>query len=125
MREQLLDLELERDGRIVVAVLTGEIDMSNAPSIRQRIAEFVMSDDDALVADLSPLSYIDSAGLHTFVELSAVLEERRQRLVLCVPEGSQVARVIEIVGIPRASIHRDLDAAIRAARRLRNHRLSS
>ena len=62
--------------------------MSNAASVRQQIAESVTPDDDALLVDLSDLSFIDSAGLHALIELGAVLDERRQQLLLCVPHGS-------------------------------------
>jgi hypothetical protein len=45
-----------------------------------------------------------------------MLEERRQRLFLCVPPQGNVARTMEIVGLPQAvSVHADRDVAIAAA----------
>lgn len=114
---QIADVEFERQGSIAVATVSGEIDMANAPAIRLRVAELVTPDDDALVLDLSPLSFIDSAGLHAIVELATALRERRQRLLLCVPPGSQVARTLQVIGITQAvSIHPDREEAIAAAR---------
>jgi anti-sigma B factor antagonist len=114
---QLADVTFDRTGSIAIATLSGEIDMSNAMSIRQRIAEFVTPDDDAVVLDFSGLSFIDSAGLHAVFELSSALDERRQRLLVCVPPGGQVDRSVGIVGMPRAvSVHRTFEEALRAAR---------
>jgi anti-sigma B factor antagonist len=113
----LADVRSEREDKTAVAVVTGEVDMSNAASVRQQIAGSVTPDDDALLVDLSELSFIDSAGLHALIELGTVLEERRQRLLLCVPHGSSIERAIEIVGLPRAiSIHPDRGQAMAAAR---------
>ena len=113
----MAEVKFEREDEIVVAVLTGEVDMSNATSVRQQIAEFVTPADHALIVDLSELSFIDSAGLHAMIELGTVLEERRQQLLLCVPDGSQTRRAIEIIGMPGAvSVHSRKKDATEAAR---------
>jgi len=113
----MADLRFEREEKTVVAVVTGEVDMSNAASVRQQIAESVTPDDDAMIVDLSELSFIDSAGLHALVELGTVLDERRQQLLLCVPHGSPIERAIEIIGLSRAvSVHSDRGEALEAAR---------
>ena len=113
----LADVRFEREDGIVIAVLTGEVDMSNATSLRQQIAGAVTPDDDAVVVDLSELSFMDSAGLHSVVELSTLLDEWRQKLLLCLPPGSSLERAIEIVGLPRAiSVHPSRDEAMEAAR---------
>lgn len=117
MAAQIHGLALERIDRVAVAVLSGEVDMSNATPVRQRIAEFATPDDDAVILDLSELSFIDSAGLHAVFGLSAVLVEKRQRLLLVVPPGSQVARTLEIVGMPGTiSVHLDRASALETAR---------
>jgi anti-anti-sigma factor len=113
----MADVRFEREDKTVVAVLTGEVDMSNAPSVRQQIAESVTPDDDAMLVDLSELSFIDSAGLHTLIELGTVLDERRQQLLLCVPHGSPIQRAIEIIGLPHAvSVYSDRGEAMEAVR---------
>lgn len=113
----LADVRFEREDEIVIAVLTGEVDMSNAASVRLLISESVTPDDDAVVVDLSELAFMDSAGLHSLVELGTVLDERRQQLLLCVPPGSTMERAVEIIGLPRAvSVHSSRDEAIEAAR---------
>jgi anti-anti-sigma factor len=113
----MAEVRIEREEKTVVAALMGEVDMSNAASVRLQIAGSVTPDDDALVVDLSDLSFIDSAGLHTLIELGTVLDERRQHLLLCLPPGSTIRRATEIIGLPRAiSIHSDRGEAMEAVR---------
>ena len=113
----MADVSVEREDKTVIAVITGEVDMSNAASVRQQIAESVTPDDDALLIDLSDLSFIDSAGLHALIALGTVLDERRQQLLLCVPHGTVIARAIEIVGLSRAiKVHADRAEAMEVAR---------
>ena len=113
----MADIRFEREDTVVIAVPTGEIDMSNAATVRQQIAESVTSDEDALIVDLSELAFMDSAGLHSLIELGTILSERRQQLLLCVPPDSPIARAIDIIGLPSAvSVHTDRGAAMDAAR---------
>jgi anti-sigma B factor antagonist len=113
----MAEVRFERDDETVVAMLTGEVDMSNATSVRQQIAESVTPDDDAVIVDLSELSFIDSAGLHSLIEFGTVLDERRQKLLLCLPPGSTIRRAIEIIGLPQAvSVYSDRSEAMDAVR---------
>ena len=60
--EQLLRVQVdERDGR-TVAVLSGELDMSNAEAVLARLVE-LLDDGDGLDVDLTGLAFIDSAGI--------------------------------------------------------------
>jgi len=113
----MADVRFEREDQTVVAVITGEVDMSNATTVRQQIAESVTPDEDAVIIDLSELSFIDSAGLHSLIELGTVLMERRQQLLLCLPPGSTIRRAIEIIGLPHAvSVYSDRSEAMEAVR---------
>jgi anti-anti-sigma factor len=113
----MAEARYEREDETVVAILTGEIDMSNATSVRQQIAESVTPDDDAVIIDMSELSFIDSAGLHAMIELGTVLDERRQHLLLCLPPNSTIRRAIEIIGLPHAvAVYSDRNEAMDAVR---------
>jgi anti-sigma B factor antagonist len=113
----MAEVRYEREEETVVALLTGEIDMSNATSVRQQIAESITPDDDAVIIDMSQLSFIDSAGLHAMIELGTVLDERRQQLLLCLPSKSTIRRAIEIIGLPHAvSVYADRGEAMEAVR---------
>jgi anti-anti-sigma factor len=113
----MAEIRVEREDETVVAILTGEVDMSNAATVRQQIAGSITPDDDAVIVDLSELSFIDSAGLHSLIELGTVLDERRQKLLLCLPPGSTIRRAIEIIGLPHAvSVYSDRSEAMEAVR---------
>ena len=113
----MAEVRYEREDETVVAIITGEVDMSNATSVRQEIAASVTPDDDAVIIDMSELSFIDSAGLHAMIELGTVLEERRQQLLLCLPPKSTIRRAIEIIGLPHAvSVYADRGEAMDAVR---------
>jgi anti-anti-sigma factor len=60
MTSELADIALERTDRLVLATVSGEIDLSNAAAVRQRIAQFVTPEDWAVVLDLSELTFIGS-----------------------------------------------------------------
>src|SRR5436305_1798094 len=56
--------------------------------------------DLTLVVDLSDTGYIDSAGIDMLLRLSDRLDHRRARLILVIPETSQLKRLAMVVGLP-------------------------
>lgn len=113
--DDLVEMEIEqREGDdVVVARLTGELDISAADSIGQRIAEAVPSSARGVVVDMSELEFIDSSGVSMLFALARRVGSRRQELRVVAPEGKPVARVLEIVEFDRAApVHADVDSAI-------------
>ena len=102
----------ERDG-VVVARVTGELDVAGAEQTGRAISEAVPNSARGLVVDFSGLRFIDSSGVAMMFMLSRRLTSRRQQLRCVVPEGSPVGRVLEIVEFDRAApVDRDVDAAV-------------
>jgi anti-sigma B factor antagonist len=89
----------ELHGEIPVVTIDGEIDASNAEEIADRLREALSNRSQALVVDLSPTTYIDSAGINVLFELSVALRERQQQLHMVVGPASPIARMIAIVGL--------------------------
>ena len=116
MTADLADVALERTDGLIMATVVGEIDMSNAVRVRERIAGFVTPEDWAVVLDLSELTFIDSTGLYAVSVLAERLQERRQRLFLCVSPSGSIARTVELVGLHSMSVHADRDLAVAAAK---------
>jgi anti-anti-sigma factor len=87
----------ETDGDVVVAHMEGEIDLSNAASIGDRLVTAVPNDALGLVIDASATTYLDSSGVGLLFDLASRLRRRQQRLVLVVPERSPLMRVLGIV----------------------------
>jgi anti-anti-sigma factor len=112
----LARVEETRHGDVVVAAVEGEIDASNTAEIAQLLRSALSNRSMALVVDLSPTRYLDSAGINLLFELGADLGERQQRLHLVVPPGAPIARAISITGLDAAvATHPDVKTALRAA----------
>jgi len=98
----LAKLHDEDVGGTPIVVIDGEIDSSNAAEIGDRLRATISNQGVTLVVDLTPTTYIDSAGINALFRLGAELEERQQRLHLVVATGSPIARMLKIVGLDRA-----------------------
>ncbi len=103
MKNGLVGLEIEDRGDIVIARVTGELDISGASRAGERIAAEVPTSARGLVVDMSELDFIDSSGVAMLFGLVRRLSSRRQELRVVAPEGRPVARVLEIVEFERAA----------------------
>jgi anti-anti-sigma factor len=82
---------------VVVARLSGEIDLSNAADVGESLAAAVPNTALGLVIDLTATAYLDSSGVHLLFDLSERLQRRQQQLRVVVPEGGPIRRVLRIV----------------------------
>jgi anti-anti-sigma factor len=112
----LADLEVEKRGELVIARVTGELDLAGAPRIEESVREAVPTSARALVIDFSDLDFIDSSGVAMLFSLARRLGGRRQQLHVVAPDGGPVARVLEIVEFGQAApVHEDQESALAAA----------
>jgi anti-anti-sigma factor len=110
---ELVGLEIEERGDIVIASLTGELDIVGASSTGEAIGEAVPSHARAVVVDLSRLEFIDSSGIAMMFSLARRLGGRRQDLRVVARAGEPVLRVLELVEFDRAApIYETVDAAL-------------
>lgn len=114
MTDPIVTLEVARDGAVVVAGLTGEIDLSNGRCLRERILGECLA-ARALVLDLREVTYMDSAGLALVDGLAGDLAGAGGRLLVVAPEGCAAGRALELSGLAVAR-HDDLGAALEGAR---------
>jgi anti-anti-sigma factor len=113
--DDLVEVQIEQreDDDVVVARLTGELDIAGAESVGQRIAEAVPSSARGVVVDMTGLEFIDSSGVSMLFSLARRVGSRRQELRVVAPTGKPVARVLDIVEFARAApVHADLDSAV-------------
>jgi anti-anti-sigma factor len=113
--DDLVEVQIEQrpDDDVVVARLTGELDISGADSTGQRIAEAVPSSARGVVVDMTELDFIDSSGVSMLFALARRVGSRRQELRVVAPAGKPVARVLDIVEFDKAApVHPDLDSAV-------------
>ncbi|MEA2331188.1 MAG: hypothetical protein QOH58_1326 [Thermoleophilaceae bacterium] len=112
----LVQLEIEERGDVVIARVIGELDLAGAPSLGDAIGEAVPTSARGLVIDFSGLEFIDSSGIAMLFNLARRLGSRRQELRVVAPVGEPVARVLEIVEFERAApVHQTLDTALAEA----------
>jgi anti-sigma B factor antagonist len=94
-----LDIEFRYD--FVLARLGGEVDLSNAPAIKQQLFDAVPNTAAALLLDLSDTVYLDSSGIRLIFELATRLATRGQRLELVIPDHSLVKRVLVLTEVDK------------------------
>jgi anti-anti-sigma factor len=110
-----VDIEQREGGAIVVARLTGELDIAVAEAVGSRIAAAVPSSAQGVVVDMSGLDFMDSSGVSMLFGLARQVGRHRQALHVVAPDGRPVARVLEIVEFGRAApVHREVAAAVAA-----------
>jgi anti-anti-sigma factor len=109
----LVELEIDERGDVIVARVTGELDIAGASGMGERIHDAVPTSARALVVDLSELDFIDSSGIAMLFALARRLGSRRQELRVVARPGRPVARVLEIVEFDRAApVNETLDEAL-------------
>jgi anti-anti-sigma factor len=109
----LAELDVERHGGTVVARLRGEVDMTNATHVRERLLAVVPNDVLTLVVDLDECRYLDSAAIEVIFDLSRRLQRRRQELRLVVPDSSPLGRVLVLTDVNSvAPVYSTLQAAV-------------
>lgn len=106
-----LDIQLVHD--VVLARVRGEVDLSNVPSVRERLLGAVENTASTLVLDLSGTDYLDSSGIALIFELAERLGSRGQTLGLVVPDDSVVKRVLVLTEVEQvAPMFVSVDAAL-------------
>jgi anti-sigma B factor antagonist len=93
------DVQITTQDAIVIAGLSGEVDMSNAQAIGQAIERGIPHEALGLVLDLSKLDYLDSAGIQLVYQLREDLRSRAQNLTLVIPEDSPPADALRLAGV--------------------------
>ena len=89
--------EERRDG---VSIVTphGEVDVATAPALREHLDAVIERDTDAVVADLSGVTFIDSTGLGVLIGAQRRCDEAGRDLRVVVSEP-KIHKVFEITGL--------------------------
>jgi anti-anti-sigma factor len=111
----LADVHITIHDGVIVARITGEIDMSNAGELRSAIIEAAPNAALGLVLDLSAVDYIDSAGIHFLYRLGDSLRARGQTLRVVIPPNSSASDTLRLAGVKRhVDVVAELDEGVRA-----------
>lgn len=106
------DIKWERIQDILVAVVLGRIDGSNAEEFHRALDAGLESDDRTLLLDFGRVAYISSAGLRVCLAMARQFNDPDKRFGLCAA-SDPVLEVFTISGFDKIiSIYETRDAAV-------------
>jgi anti-sigma B factor antagonist len=104
-----------RRDNVVVAAITGEVDVSNARELERAVAGEIDERAAGLVLDLAGLVFMDSSAVHMLFELARRLRVLRRGFAVVLAQDSAPWRVIELSGPePMSWVHPTEEEAIAA-----------
>jgi anti-anti-sigma factor len=113
--DELATLRVRERGGIVIAAVEGEIDLSNAGTLRDELTAAVPNTARGLMIDMTGLEFLDSSGVHMLYEVADRLATRQQRIAVVLEPHTPPRRAIELSGVePEAWLHPDRAAALAA-----------
>ena len=98
MNEDTILSTEEQDG-VVVAHVTGEVDLANSAKLGRALARAIPNDAVGVVIDLSATTYLDSSGVSLVFDLVERLHSRRQLVRVALPEDAPLRRVLRVVNL--------------------------
>jgi anti-sigma B factor antagonist len=106
-------LGVETVGGACVVKLGGELDLYNAPQIRDALRQACADSPERVVVDLSEVEFVDSTALGVLIEARTQLDNRRAFLLAS--PGLETRRALEISGLDRHfTVHESVSDALKA-----------
>jgi anti-anti-sigma factor len=93
-----LRIDVRHVGTTTTIRLTGEWDLAAREATSQAINRELDRRPEAVVLDLSQLSFIDSSGIHVLLDLNRCAQQMNVRLLI-VPGPSAVQRIFELCAL--------------------------
>jgi anti-anti-sigma factor len=99
MDSEKLKIDLEQNEDVIVAVCSGEIDMTTSDILNRKVGAQVRSRNKKIVLDLSGVTFINSRGMGMLLEFNRQTKLGTGKFVLCgVPPA--VMSSLQQLGIP-------------------------
>ncbi len=98
LREQPV-AAIEPRGDAVVVRLGGELDLYNAPAVREALLELCARGPERLVLDFAEVEFIDSTALGALLAARAALPDGRPLLIAAA--GLETRRTLQVAGLDR------------------------
>ncbi len=64
-----MNIKIEKSSDVAICAITGEVNINNSPELRKAFDALISQDEKKVVVDLASVSYIDSSGLATLIEM--------------------------------------------------------
>lgn len=106
----MTQLAIEHDAAVLAAVLSGEIDMSNARALERDLLAAIAG-ASALAVDLSAVTFFDSSGARLLDRVVGHCELESIPVRVVAPEGSPARLVLRLTAFPETLIADTRDAA--------------
>ncbi|MBF0486032.1 MAG: STAS domain-containing protein [Candidatus Omnitrophica bacterium] len=78
-----MDIKVEKINDIALVTLSGELNMDNSNTLREAFKKILKEMNTKVLVDFEKLSFIDSSGIATLIEMFQNLEKVKGRLCLC------------------------------------------
>ncbi|GAA1237597.1 hypothetical protein GCM10009676_22560 [Prauserella halophila] len=88
----------ETEPQRVEITVTGEIDLSNADQVRDKLYQAIDNDLVHVSLNLTEVSYLDSSGLHILFTLAGRLQRLQTELAIVALPGTPARRIVELAG---------------------------
>jgi len=95
-----MEINVERNGTVAVVAVTGDVDASTAPDLRQQFDDLLGEGQQNFVIDLSGVSFMDSSGLATLGQLFKRVRIGHGDVRLCGLQP-EVRRIFELTRLDR------------------------
>ena len=103
-------LGVSRKGDAIVVALIGELDLYNAPALREALLDAAGRAPRRLVVDLSEVTFLDSTALGALVQARSALPEGE--FALAAPR-LEARRALEVSGLDRHFVvHKTVESAL-------------
>ncbi|MFH1621830.1 MAG: STAS domain-containing protein [Candidatus Omnitrophota bacterium] len=70
-----MNIKQEKYNDIIICILEGEININTSPELRKTFNDIVNNNHKKVLVDLAGVSYIDSSGLATLIEIMQRLKK--------------------------------------------------
>jgi anti-anti-sigma factor len=91
-------VEVRRDGRAALIVVSGELDLASGPELESELLQITPPDTERLVIDLRALDFMDSTGLSILLQAHQRLSAEGVEMSL-VRGSAQVQRLLDLTGV--------------------------
>jgi anti-sigma B factor antagonist len=101
-------------GRVVVVMVSGEVDMLTAPGVADAISHAAAESPAAVIVDLTDVEFLASAGMSVLITAHDAITPQTQFGV--VADGAATSRPMKLVGVDQIiPLHRTIEDALASA----------
>ncbi len=93
-----LEVDVSATGYGAIVTIAGELDLATAPRVRDALASEVVERAEAVVVDLTGVTFMDSSGLAALLTFERDMGMRRRRLTIACPEGA-ARLLLDVTGV--------------------------